>query len=293
MSTDQLTQTETPVVDSTPGGKPGLSLSSLLDGPETKGPDSPTPASDTTKADGEPNAPGVTEKPAVKTEEPKPAAPKTTPKTETPEAPPVEDGETVVLTKKELANREFKWREKARKVREEKEAIAKKLAEYEGTPEPSTTPDPVQEAVMKERVKTSQAAFVRHHGQEALDALLKDDESGWLKIESEANAGDEAAKALWQRALQADDPYEEIRVIVGERQLYEQYGTTRLPDLIAKVRSEAQAQAERAVNEHLNPKKQAKTGQIPHGLGDAPSSGRDSPASMTEQPTKSLAALLD
>lgn len=291
MRTATQPQTETPVADSTMGDSAGQSLSSLFDeSPVQPTHSQPIATGHESQADGVSAPPEDSAATAETPEAAADASKSLSPKADA--SPPSEEGETVTLTKKEVANREYKLREKVRKEREEKAALQKRLAEYEGTTQESE-PDPVQEAVLKERIRTSAAAFKRQYGEEAFTDLCVAEDAPWIKIEEDAKSGDQEANALWQRALGADDPYEEIRVIVGERQLYEQYGTRRLPDLIAKVRAEAKAEADRAVQEHLNPKKQTRTGPVPAGLGSTPSSGRDSPAGLTDQPPRSLSAMFE
>lgn len=159
---------------------------------------------------------------------------------------------------------------KQRDAAEEKaKALEAKLKELgvEDQPEQAAL-DPEKQAEFRAKTALSRKHFVKTYGEDKLKELVGED-STWMEIEERAKSGDHEAVRLHQRALDSDDPFEEIQTIVEDEKIFEEYGTRSVAVILAQALEqqsndlEKRLQAEQAIR-HQKPGKPVKSlGSVP------------------------------
>lgn len=147
--------------------------------------------------------------------------------------------EMVTMTKQELESLKYKHREDKRTLKKELDEVKAKLRELTGEAEDKKPElDPIKMAALQERIRLSKTLFTKVHGADLLQQLIFEEDSPWQQIEQQARDGDHEAIRLYERAVNAEDVYGEIKAILDERALFAKYGTTNLQDILIKREQE-------------------------------------------------------
>lgn len=161
-----------------------------------------------------------------------------------------------------LRRQRDEWKDKA-------EALEAKMRELGVSEEPEApTIDPVKQAEFKAKTAISRKNFIKTYGEDKLKELVGED-STWIEIEERAKSGDSEAIRLHQRALDSEDPFEEIQVIVEDERIFEEYGTRSVATILAQALERQSTDLEKRLQaEHVI--RQPKTGKPVKGLGSIP-----------------------
>ena len=160
-----------------------------------------------------------------------------------------------------------------RKQRDEEkaraDALEAKMRELGVSEEPEApTVDPVKQAEFKAKTAISRKNFIKTYGEDKLKELVGED-STWIEIEERAKSGDSEAVRLHQRALDSEDPFEEIQVIVEDERIFEEYGTRSVATILAQALERQSTDLEKRLQaEHVI--RQPKPGKPVKGLGSIP-----------------------
>lgn len=257
---------ETPV-ESTEAAKTSASFSEIHEAIMAEG-----QATETVKAD------------AVKAEakEPAQAKPASQPSGETKEADepkaavPSED-EGVDKEKAEPDSKAIPKHEREKfRLRKQRDAAEKRAKDAEdklremgvGEEQQAQPVDPEKQAEFRVKTAISKKNFIKTYGEEKLKELVGED-STWIEIEERAKAGEPEAVRLHQRALDSDDPFEEIQGIVEDERIFDEYGTRSVAAILAQALEQQSTDLEKRLQaEHAI--RQPKTGKAVKTLGVVP-----------------------
>jgi len=172
----------------------------------------------------------------------------------------------------------FRLRKQRDAAEERAKAAETKLREMGVDEEPqASTPDPEKQAEFRAKTAISRKHFIKTYGEDKLKELVGED-STWVEIEERAKSGESEAIRLHQRALDSDDPFDEIQSIVEDERVFDEYGTRSVAAILAQALEQQSTDLEKRLQaEHVirqpTPGKAVKTlgrvtGQTPEAQKD-------------------------